>query len=167
MDSGRLQWIPMDSGRLQWIPMDSGRLQWIPMDSQWTPADSMESNGFHQNPTESSSEVCWSPLDRVWSDSRDSAGIRQNPLDSGGLNMDWTCQFGPCHTNKFQKLSPADSSGISRIPPESVRTGGGVYSPPPRLVGIEVSQEGVIILEMSERKCSVSSADKIDPLAKA
>jgi hypothetical protein len=132
VESAGVRWSPPDSTGVCWSPVESAGVHWNPVESsglQWTLADSMESSGFRRSSMESSGEVCWSPPDRVWSDSGDSTGIRENPLESTGLDLDWTCQFGPCHTNKIQDLSPADSSGIRLIPADSGRTGGGVYSP--------------------------------------
>ena len=99
MDSAGICWNLPESAGICWTPLGSAGIRWTPLDStgiRWTPPES--------------AGLCWTgPLDFVWSDS----------ADSGGLPLDRTCEFGPCHTHKVWDLGP----------PESDRSCGGVYSP--------------------------------------
>ena len=55
-----------------------------------------------------------------------------SPLECGGFwwtTLDWTCQFGPCDTEKVWVTSLVDSSRLRWNPTESGRSCGAVYSP--------------------------------------
>ena len=66
----------------------------------------MDSAGIRQNPLESTG-ICWNPPD--------STGIRWNPLDSAG-QVHWTL------SGRILQI-PAESGDFWRIPADSLRTG--------------------------------------------